>query len=55
MSKRSRTKDNSKRQQPVHQHRAEAARQALSQSKASKNSEPQKQDRQERSADKSGS
>ncbi len=35
MSKRSNAKDNSKRQQPVQQQRAEAARQALAQAKGS--------------------
>lgn len=40
MSKRNnRSKDNSKRQQPVQQQRAEAARQAISQAKAGKRSE----------------
>ncbi|HZY17838.1 MAG TPA: hypothetical protein VFE82_05110 [Ramlibacter sp.] len=36
MSKRTRYADNSKRQQPVQQQRAEAARQATGQSKAAK-------------------
>ena len=39
MSKRSRHADNSKRQQPVQQQRAEAARQTTGQPKASKRSE----------------
>lgn len=41
MSKRNRSKDNSKRQQPVQQQRAEAARQALSQAKTAKRSDTQ--------------
>ena len=39
MSKRSRHADNSKRQQPVQQQRAEAARQSAGQPKASKRSD----------------
>lgn len=39
MSKRSRHADNSKRQQPVQQQRAEAARQTTGQAKASKRSD----------------
>lgn len=39
MSKRSRRTDNSKRQQPVQQQRAEAARQTAGQPKASKRSD----------------
>jgi hypothetical protein len=50
MSKRTRYGDNSKRQQPVQQQRAEAARQATSQSKAAKSSDQQLQP-QERSPD----
>lgn len=42
MSKRTRHADNSKRQQPVQQQRAEAARLALSQTKAAKRNEPQR-------------
>ncbi len=42
MTKSNRNKDNSKRQQPIQQHRAEAARQATGQNKAGKGSEPQK-------------
>lgn len=46
MSKRSRQSDNSKRQQPVQQQRAEAARQTSGQPKATKRSdEPMQQDR----------
>lgn len=45
MSKRTRHKDNSKRQQPVQQQRAEAARQAILQAKMSKASDQQRQDR----------
>ena len=45
MSKRTRNKDNSKRQQPVQQQRAEAARQALLQAKAIKAGEQQGQAR----------
>ncbi len=41
MSKRSRKADNSKRQQPVQQHRAEAARQVTGQNKAGKRSDQQ--------------
>ena len=41
MSKRTRHADNSKRQQPVQQQRAEAARQASGQNKADKRSEQQ--------------
>lgn len=41
MSKRTRYADNSKRQQPVQQQRAEAARQAIAQSKSGKRSDPQ--------------
>ena len=41
MSKRTRHAHNSKRQQPVQQQRAEAARQALGQAKASKRGERQ--------------
>lgn len=50
MSKRTRHADNSKRQQPVQQQRAEAARQAVSQSKAAKRSDQQQP--QERSGEK---
>ena len=50
MSKRSSNKDNSKRQQPVQQQRAEAARQAQGQAKSNKNQQPM----QERSREKSG-
>ena len=50
MSKRTRHADNSKRQQPVQQHRAEAARQALGQTKAGKSSDQQQT--RERSAEK---
>jgi hypothetical protein len=39
MAKRKRHEDNSKRQQPVQQQRAEAARQAVSQTKRSKNTD----------------
>jgi hypothetical protein len=39
MSKRTRHADNSKRQQPIQQQRAEAARQATSQNKAGKRSD----------------
>lgn len=39
MSKRTRHADNSKRQQPVQQQRAQAARQATSQNKAGKRSD----------------
>lgn len=49
MSKSTRHADNSKRRQPVQQQRAEAARQALSQSKAGKRSD--QQPAQERSRD----
>jgi hypothetical protein len=43
MSKSSRNKDNSKRQQPIQQHRAEASRQATGQNKAGRGSgEPSK-------------
>lgn len=46
MSKRTRHADNSKRQQPVQQQRAEAARLASSQSKSAKRSEqPSPQER----------
>lgn len=45
MSKRTRHADNSKRQQPVQQQRAEAARQATSQTKTGKRSDQQPQDR----------
>lgn len=48
MPKRHASKDNSKRQQPVQQQRAEAARQALAQSKGNRRGEPQ----QDRSPDK---
>ena len=41
MSKRTRKADNSTRQQPVQQQRAEAARQAVSQNKAGKRSDQQ--------------
>lgn len=41
MSKRTRHADNSKRQQPLQQQRAEAARQALSQTRTSKRSDQQ--------------
>jgi hypothetical protein len=45
MSKRTRHADNSKRQQPVQQQRAEAARQATSQTKVGKRSDQQPQER----------
>ena len=45
MSKRSRKADNSKRQQPVQQQRAEAARQTAGQPKATKRSDESMQDR----------
>jgi hypothetical protein len=46
MSKRNnRSKDNSKRQQPVQQQRAQAARQAISQAKAGKRSDQLPQER----------
>jgi hypothetical protein len=45
MSKRTRHADNSKRQQPVQQQRAEAARQASGQPKAGKASDQQQRDR----------
>ncbi|WP_167772469.1 hypothetical protein [Ramlibacter henchirensis] len=45
MSKRTRYGDNSKRQQPVQQQRAEAARQAINQSKQAKSGEQQPQER----------
>ena len=46
MSKRTRHADNSKRQQPVQQQRAEAARQAISQPKtAGKREQPAPQER----------
>lgn len=46
MSKRTRHADNSKRQQPVQQQRAEAARQAIAQSKSAKRSDqPQPKER----------
>jgi hypothetical protein len=52
MSKRTRHADNSKRQQPVQQQRAEAARQASSQNKVGKRSDQQQpQDRSGREAD----
>lgn len=41
MSKRTRYADNSKRQQPMQQQRAEAARQSIAQSKAAKRSDTQ--------------
>jgi len=50
MSKRTRYADNSKRQQPVQQQRAEAARQATSKANAGKRSDQQAP--QERSAQK---
>ena len=52
MSKRSRHGDNSKRRQPVQQQRAEAARLAISQAKASKRSD--QQPAQERAGEKTG-
>ena len=52
MSKRTRHADNSKRQQPVQQQRAEAARQATSQNKAGKRSDQQQP--QERSGNEPG-
>lgn len=52
MSKRTRHADNSKRQQPIQQQRAEAARQAVSQNKASKRSDQQPP--QERSGEEPG-
>ena len=52
MSKRTRYADNSKRRQPVQQQRAEAARLAISQSKAAKRSDQQQP--QERSSEKGG-
>jgi hypothetical protein len=52
MSKRTRHADNSKRQQPVQQQRAEAARQASSQNKVGKRSDQQRP--RERSGDDRG-
>jgi hypothetical protein len=50
MSKSTRKKDNSKRQQPVQQQRAEATRRAISQARTGRNNEP----RQEGSRDSKG-
>lgn len=52
MSKRTRNTDNSKRQQPVQQQRAEAARQATSQNKVGKRNDQQRP--QERPQDEPG-